>query len=353
MRSPKEFVLALALTAAAWAATPSGPAEDLLAGRFAWTVGDAILAPADRPDDPCFSVKDPSVVFHGGRWHLFCTIRSQKRSHQIEYLSFADWKDAAAAERHILRASDGYFCAPQVFYFTPRKKWYLVCQASDESWTPKYQAAYATTADIADPASWSRLAPLGARPADGKAGLDFWIICDAQRAHLFFTTLDGRLWREETALDAFPAGWSAPTLALRADIFEAAHVYRLKGLQRYLALIEAQGGRGWRYYKAYLADRLDGPWRPLADTKDRALASMANVRHLGRRWTDCVSHGELLRAGFDERLEVDPAHLRFLFQGVLDKDRAGLPYGQIPWRLGLLEPAIPLAGDPPPAPLEK
>jgi hypothetical protein len=353
MRFPKEFVLALALTAAAWAATPGGPAEDLLAGRFAWTVGEPVLAPADRPDDPCFSVKDPSVVFHGGRWHLFCTIRSQKRSHQIEYLSFADWKDAAAAERHILHASDGYFCAPQVFYFSPQQKWYLICQASDPSWTPKYQAAYATTADIADPASWSHLAPLGARPADGKAGLDFWIICDARRAHLFFTTNDGRLWREETALDAFPGGWSEPALALRADIFEAAHVYRLKGLQRYLALIEAQGGRGWRYYKAYLADRIDGPWRLLADTKDRALASMANVRHLGRRWTDCVSHGELLRAGFDEHLEVDPAHLEFLFQGVLDKDRAGLPYGQIPWRLGLLEPAIPPAGDPPPAPLEK
>jgi hypothetical protein len=36
-------------------------------------------------------------------------------------------------------------------------------------------------------------------------------------------------------------------------------------------------------------------------------------------------------------LEVDPARMRFLFQGVLERDRDGKPYGQIPWKLGLLE----------------
>ena len=47
---------------------------------------------------------------------------------------------------------------------------------------------------------------------------------------------------------------------------------------------------------------------------------------------------ELLRAGYNERLEVDPKQLRFLFQGVSDRGRRGKPYGQIPWRLGILEP---------------
>jgi hypothetical protein len=36
---------------------------------------------------------------------------------------------------------------------------------------------------------------------------------------------------------------------------------------------------------------------------------------------------------------VDPADLRMLFQGVTDRARAGKPYGQIPWRLAMLEPA--------------
>ena len=53
-------------------------------------------------------------------------------------------------------------------------------------------------------------------------------------------------------------------------------------------------------------------------------------------WTDSISHGELIRAGVDQRLEVDPVNLRVVFQGVLDKDRHGKGYGAIPWRLGLL-----------------
>jgi hypothetical protein len=64
---------------------------------------------------------------------------------------------------------------------------------------------------------------------------------------------------------------------------------------------------------------------------------MANVEHTGERWTDCISHGELVRAGYDQHLEVDPANMRFVFQGVLDRERRGLNYAQIPWRLGLLE----------------
>ncbi|MDW8036908.1 MAG: non-reducing end alpha-L-arabinofuranosidase family hydrolase, partial [Thermoguttaceae bacterium] len=315
--------------------------EALLQGQFFWQIGPPLVEPVQPAGDVCYSVKDPSIVFHEGRWHLFCTVRGQKRTHQIEYLSFTDWKEANQARRIRLQNHDGFFCAPQVFYFTPHKKWYLICQASDPTWEPNYGAAFATTENLADPASWSRLRPLGAKPADGKAGLDFWIICDQQHAHLFFTTLDGRMWREQTRLEDFPHGWSEPVLAIQGDIFEAGHVYRLRGMQKYLALIEAQGGHGWRYYKAYLADRLEGPWKPFAAERDHAFASMKNVRHMAERWTDCISHGELLRCGVDERLEVDPADLKFLFQGVLDRDRAGKPYGQIPWRLGLLEPAKP------------
>ncbi len=129
-----------------------------------------------------------------------------------------------------------------------------------------------------------------------------------------------------------------PSIALTGDIFEASHTYRLKGLNQYLTLVEAQNGHGWRYYKAYLADKLDGPWQPLAAEKDRAFASMQNVKPVGVKWTDVISHGEFLRAGCDEKLEVDPANLRFLFQGVPDEDRQGKGYGEIPWRLGLLEP---------------
>src|SRR5207248_6611249 len=101
----------LAAGAAALTASPgrAGPADDPLRGPFRWRLGPPLVAPAQRPDDPCHAVKDPSVVFFDGRWHLFCTIRSARRTHQIEYLSFADWPKADAAPRHVLKLTDGYF----------------------------------------------------------------------------------------------------------------------------------------------------------------------------------------------------------------------------------------------------
>ena len=80
-------------------------------------------------------------------------------------------------------------------------------------------------------------------------------------------------------------------------------------------------------------------WQPLAVTADKPFAGPVNVLHEGKRWTDSFSHGELIRSGHDQTLEVDPAQLRFLFQGVTDENRRGKKYGEIPWRLGILRPA--------------
>ena len=317
----------------------------MTSGRFAWTSSAPLISPEKHSDDAYFSVKDPSVVYHGGKYHVFMTIRGEKRSHQIEYISFANWDETHKAERQILKIHPGYFCAPQVFYFTPHKKWYLICQDSELAWNKStgadggYGAVFATTDDISKPDSWSSLKPLGARKVGNNAGLDFWIICDAEKAYLFFTTnRDGKMWREETTLARFPAGWSEPQLAIQDDIFEASHIYKIKGSEKYLAVIEAQNGPGWRYYKAYLADRLDGTWLPLAATKKKTFAGKNNVTFpSGNSWADSISHIELIRSGSDEHLEIDPNNLMLLYQGVLDNDTTGRPYGQIPWRLGLLK----------------
>ena len=55
-------------------------------------------------------------------------------------------------------------------------------------------------------------------------------------------------------------------------------------------------------------------------------------------WTDNVSHGELVREGVDETMTVDPADLRFVFQGMMDKDKGGKNYGQFQWRIGMMTP---------------
>jgi hypothetical protein len=337
---PRILPASLAFWAAFGWAAPAVQADEpawLSTGVFSWKATGPLVSPARRESDPCHAIKDPTIVRHDGRWHLFATIRSQKRTHQIEYLSFADWPEADRAKRHVLSICDGYFCAPQVFWFEPHNKWYLLFQTSDAA-KHGLVPAVSTTDTIADPKSWSAPTLLfGERPQGVPRWIDFWVICDDVHAHLFFTSLDGQMWRSQTPLADFPRGWSEPEVALKGDIFEASHTYKLQGRQQYLTLVESQGAGGRRYFKAYLADRLTGPWKELAATEDKPFAAAGNVEQPSRQWTDSFSHGELLRAGRDQRLEVDPAALQFLFQGVSDKGRSGKAYGAIPWQLGLLQ----------------
>ena len=202
--------------------------------------------------------------------------------------------------------------------------------------------AYSTTESIADPRSWTRAQAIldgGQDDPRSEGGLDYWIICDDQHAYLFLTSLNGKMWRLRTSLEEFPNGFGDCQLALQAKIFEASHTYRIKGRKQYLTIIEENGRR---YYKAYVADSLDGPWRPIADTAKQPFASWVNIRPAAgvQPWTDNVSHGELVRDGIDQTLTIDPHHLRFVFQGMLDKDKGGKGYGQFQWRIGMLKPIV-------------
>ena len=299
----------------------SGPLVDVGAGRDA--------------EDPHVAFKDPSIVFHEGRWHLFGTLRKKSGTVCMQYLSFAHWPEANTAPRQEISFTPKYHCAPQVFYFTPHKRWYLIYQLTSPDRTPPMGPYFSVTENIADAKSWSEPKLMVTNPAPNQRWIDFWVICDAEKAHLFYTSNNGNMWRRETRLADFPYGWSEEKLALKGDIFEASHTYRLKGRNEYLTLIEAQA-QGRRYYKAYLADRLEGPWRGLADTRAKPFAAHENVRQ-SPEWTSSISHGELVRTGVDERMEVDPGNLRFLIQGVAGDDYQGNKYGGIPWKLGLLE----------------
>ena len=207
-------------------------ASALDSGDFKWNVGTPLLAvdakklPAS-PNHPWLAIKDPSIVYHGGRWHLFCTLRKDKQGDgriRIGYLSFEDWADAKRANWSVLDLTMGYHGAPQIFYFQRQQKWYLIYQAVDETRGLKYGPCFSTNDNLNDPSKWTRPKPLYVVKEGAKAGLDFWVICDDEKAHLFFTTLNGKMWRAETQIDLFPdQGWTDPTVALQADIFEASH----------------------------------------------------------------------------------------------------------------------------------
>jgi len=336
----KTLILSLLIAGVAPLALAVPPAW-LETGEFRWKASPALIGPDDKAAVPEVSLKDPTMVQVDGVWHLIATHRMANGKVDMQQISFTDWNEAGKAKRHSLPLHDQYHCAPQVFYYRPHQKWYLIYQLADKNRKLNFGPFFSTTTTLGDPLSWTKPQPLISELPPGverPKWIDFWVIADADKAHLFYTRDDGTFWRCETTRAAFPEGWSAPVLVMqdtKLELFEAAHTYKLKGLSRYLTIIEAIGNRG-RYYKAWLADRLEGPWQPLAATREKPFASLDNVTQ-SPEWTTNISHGELIRSGYDELLEVDPANLRFVFQGANDDEYRGNRYGAIPWKIGVLE----------------
>lgn len=321
-----------ALLAADFAITVPPP----LNGPLHWTTGDAVVVPA--PDARgIVSVKDPSIVRYNDRWHIYATTAATNGAWGMVYLSFADWADAASAKPYYLDQNPnlrGYHCAPQVFYFRPQKKWYLIYQSGPPQ--------YSTTDDLAKPETWTK--PENFFPPNPSNAhrnwLDFWIICDDTDAYLFCTGDNGCLYRSRTKLEDFPNGLSEPEVVIQGSVegvFEGGMTYKIKGANAYLTLVEAIGP-GTRYYRAWISDRLDGEWKPLpnAMTFEQPFAGINNVKFANgvKPWTRDISHGELIRDGYDQTPTIDPNNLQLLFQG---RDPAINPsYSQLPYRLGLL-----------------
>ena len=90
---------------------------------------------------------------------------------------------------------------------------------------------------------------------------------------------------------------------------------------------------------AMIADSLEGPWtRVEKDDNDFCGIPEYLFNQDGSRTAyDQVSHPELLRSGYDERLEVEDYRLRVLFQAF---DAADMPdsydYNELPWELSIM-----------------
>ncbi|MFI7130865.1 non-reducing end alpha-L-arabinofuranosidase family hydrolase [Nonomuraea sp. NPDC050153] len=122
--------------------------------------------------------------------------------------------------------------------------------------------------------------------------------------------------------------------ANRNNLFEASNVYKIKGANQYLLLVEAIGGDGKRYFRSWTSTGITGPWSRLADTESNPFARSNNVTFDSGAWTSDISHGEMIRDGYDQTLTISPCRLRYLYQG---KDpNAGGDYNTLPWRLALL-----------------
>jgi hypothetical protein len=306
-----------------------------LPSTFRWSSSGVLVSPMSDATHNLVSVKDPTVVFFDSRWHIYATTANTSGNWSMVYLNFLSWPEAATAPQYTIDRTaglSGYHCAPQVFFFRPQNKWYLIYQSQ--------QPQYSTADDLSRPETWTQ--PQNFFPTNPcsfpSLPIDYWIICDDVNCHLFFTGDNGLVYRSQTSIQNFPNGMSEPIVVMqdtRNNLFEGSSHYRIKGTDSYLTLVEAIGSGG-RYYRSFVADGLDGPWTPLAATEANPFAGAANVTYPSgvTDWTNDVSHGELLRDGYDETLTVDACNLRFLYQG---RDPAiNADYSQLPYRLGLL-----------------
>ena len=111
-----------------------------------WKASAPVLLPGAKGSFDEVSVKDPSIVFFENAWHLFYTVRGQNE-YTTAYVSAKDLETLKTAPRFELeqiRGKTRYGCAPQVFYFEPQNKWYLIFQNRDANYQPAFSTDHAT-----------------------------------------------------------------------------------------------------------------------------------------------------------------------------------------------------------------
>jgi len=203
-----------------------------------WEVSSPILSAGPEGSFDEISVKDPSVVFYKDKWHVFYTARG-KGEYTTGYVSAKKLSDLKSAQRHelkMLRGKSRYGCAPQVFYYKPQGKWYLIFQ----NWDSNYQPVFSTTTMISKPETWSEPKPLLLKDTNAK-WIDFWVICTTEKAYLFYTEDHNSVILRSTSLKDFPNGWSKGKMVFK-DVHEAVHIYKVKGRTEYHMIYELNKG---------------------------------------------------------------------------------------------------------------
>jgi endo-1,4-beta-xylanase len=318
-----------------------GTASAALPDTFQWHSTGALIGPQSDATHNIVAIKDPSVVYYHGKWNVFASDVDASGNYSMVYFSFKDWSQAGSARQYYLDQTpvgSGYKTAPQIFYFAPKKLWYLVYQTGDN-------ASYSTNPDISNPAGWSAPQtfyasepPIIQQNIGSGYWVDMWVICDKLNCYLFSMDDNGHLYRSQTSVADFPNGMSQPAIAAqdsnRFSFFEADNVYKVAGTNQYRLIVEAIGSDGHRYFTSYTSNAIDGTWTPLAATEANPFARSTNVTFDGTPWTLDISSGEMIRSGYDQTLTISPCHLRYLYQGHNPSATGG--YNSLPWRLGLL-----------------
>lgn len=298
-------------------------------GQNRWNVTDPILLHGAQGTFSEIAVKDPSIVYYESMWHLFFTARS-KEEYTTGYVSAKNLSGLQSADRHelkMVRGNKRYGCAPQVFYLEPQGIWCLIYQTQDSN----YQPAFSTTPTLSNPDSWSKALPLVQKDRQSK-WIDFWVICDDIRCYLFYTQGHDQVMVRSTSITDFPSGWSEDREVLKG-VHEAVHVYKVKDHDAYHMIYELNND-GIRSFGLAVATHLEGPWVKVRD--DYAKGADLIYTAGSDKWTEMVSHGEVIRSGHNQKMEYKPEGCKWIIQGILEEE-VKEPYKLLPWKLGIIE----------------
>ncbi|MGA2087268.1 MAG: non-reducing end alpha-L-arabinofuranosidase family hydrolase, partial [Terracidiphilus sp.] len=295
------------------------------ASSYSWTSTGPLISAKNG----YIAVKDPSAVLYNGRWVIYASTVNSAGSYGMEYLNVAeDWSDAATATPTYLKLGG---TAPQVFYFAPQKKWYLISE---------WGMSYSTNSDPTQPLNWSAQQNFNIQMPSGVSGIDPWIICDSTNCYFFQCADNGNFYRSSTPIGSFPNGFSAAEVVASDSefaMFEADNVYTVEG-GGYLANIEALGSTG-RYFRALWANSLGGTWYDLGDTASFSTPFLGinntTFESGVSAWTTSFSSGGMLIDGNDQTDSINPNNLAFLYQGASQQAYQNDSYGAIPWQLGV------------------
>lgn len=336
-----------------------------------WTVSEPVFTAGPKGTFDDASVKDPTIVYYNDKYHLFYTSKAlpetkgkfnylSKGASAVGYVSAPTLEGLNTAKRYNLDDILEYIIiAPQVFYFEPHKKWYLVAQTMVEG-RPDLLPIYMTNSNIEDVHGWSKPEIIKTRKMNDGFWIDFWVICDDEKAHLFYTDHEGSMFRFECPIEEFPHGYAnekeetvlterGETAIGRWRFHEGSHIYYVKKEKKYLALLEAvyphpTRKNYWdsrsRFMFAMVADKLEGPWDRVETDRNEFAGDPANLYNADgtKSKYDQVSHFELIRSGYDQKLEIEDYNLDLLFQA-FDAENMGSDYDYnfLPWELMVMK----------------